>query len=109
MKFPNYYFLLTDTKFPCVWDLSVNYIDAVNVTDRYVTSNKIENGKKVVSIVLLDKPKGNRITADITIIKDGNILGSKSGVTFTAGVATFSVENWIKNKLKAGGWVNVRV
>ena len=41
--------------------------------------------------------------------KDGNILGSKSGVTFTAGVATFSVENWIKNKLKAGGWVNVRV
>jgi len=41
--------------------------------------------------------------------KDGDILGSKSGITFTAGVATFSVENWIKNKLKAGGWVNVKV
>jgi len=41
--------------------------------------------------------------------KDGNILGSKSGITFTSGVAVFSVENWLKNKLNAGGSVNVRV
>lgn len=40
--------------------------------------------------------------------KDGNLLGSKSGVVFRAGVATFSVENWLKNKLNAGGSVNVR-
>lgn len=40
--------------------------------------------------------------------KDGNILGSKSGVQFTNGSATISVENWIKQKLKAGGSINVR-
>jgi len=43
------------------------------------------------------------------IDKDGNVLGSKSGPRFTNGVATFSVENWLKNKLNAGGSVNVRV
>ncbi|MFO7677459.1 MAG: hypothetical protein R6V50_03640 [Thermoplasmatota archaeon] len=40
--------------------------------------------------------------------KDGNILGSKSGIRFTAGSATFSVENWMKNKLNAGGSINIR-
>ena len=40
--------------------------------------------------------------------KDGNIIGSRSGITFTAGIATFSVNNCLKNKLNAGGSVNVR-
>lgn len=42
--------------------------------------------------------------------KDGNIIASKSGWDFgTTGSATGEVETWIKNKLRAGGDVNVRV
>lgn len=42
--------------------------------------------------------------------KDGNIIATKSGWDFgTTGSATGDVETWIKNKLRAGGDINVRV
>ncbi|MCK4999874.1 MAG: transglutaminase domain-containing protein, partial [Anaerohalosphaera sp.] len=69
-------FKKTDTNFPCVWNLSIRYVSAVDVTDRYISKEKTENGNRIVAIILRDKFQGKRITADVTVLKDGKTFGT---------------------------------
>jgi len=55
-----------ETLFPLVWDLGIDYVQAENVTDRYV-------GKKPnrVFIDLVERPGGERVAADVEVFYQG--------------------------------------
>jgi hypothetical protein len=59
----------TPLKFPCDWDRSIDYVYAVNVTDRYHNgSPKQPVGTVLASFRALDAPGGSRCAASLKII-----------------------------------------
>jgi poly(3-hydroxybutyrate) depolymerase len=57
-------FQKTPLKFPMVWDPSIDYISAVNVTDRYTNLGfKVPEGTQMVSIRAVDAGKRSRVVA----------------------------------------------
>ena len=59
--------------FPLVWDLKIDYVNAVDVTDRYAP--KAEPGPKhAVGIDVFTRPGGERIATPIKILRDGEAV-----------------------------------
>jgi hypothetical protein len=69
-------FQRTPLKFPMVWDRSIDYICAVNVTDRYTNIGfKIPEGTQMVSFRALDKQTSKRIVANLKVLDtDGKVI-----------------------------------
>jgi predicted esterase len=67
----------TPLRFPLVWNRSIDYVHAVDVTDRYTQDSKPpEPGKSLLSIRVFDRRNGSRVAAKVTIktAKDGQII-----------------------------------
>ena len=60
-------FKKTGLAFPLVWDRRIDWVNAVNVTDRYTGAVKLEAGKVRVLIRVLDRPQGKRVAAEVTV------------------------------------------
>lgn len=72
-------FQKTPLKFPMVWDPSIDYIHAVNVTDRYTNINqKIPEGTQMVSMRAIDKSKGERVIVKVRVSDANGDLASGS-------------------------------
>ncbi|MEQ1829866.1 MAG: transglutaminase domain-containing protein, partial [Pirellula sp.] len=68
-------FLRTPISFPLVWDKSIDYIKAVNVTDRYTQLNvKPPAGKSLTMIRVTDAATGNRVAAHIKILDTNKVV-----------------------------------
>lgn len=61
-------FRRTDVKFPLSWAPGVDFVSAVNVTDRYATKVKPATADKVkVNFQVFDHPVGERVVAKVTV------------------------------------------
>lgn len=74
----------TGLSFPCVWDDSIKYVPAENVTDRYIrlyqeqlVGEKLQEGEVIVNVVLYkndDSSGDQRICEKIEIVKGNEVL-----------------------------------
>jgi len=61
-------FKKTGLSFPLEWDTNVEYVNAVNVTDRYTTKPETNNASLMRLFVnVLNRPVGERVTAKVSI------------------------------------------
>ncbi len=62
-------FKKTDTPFPLVWDLSIEWVPSVNVTDRYLpaTPAAAPEGKVRLLVRVVDREGGKRVAAKVTL------------------------------------------
>ena len=69
-------FKKTGLAFPLVWDLSIQWVPAVNVTARYTAAAKPDEGKIKVQIRVVEKAGGKRIAAPVFLTNSdsGKIL-----------------------------------
>ncbi|MCY3007870.1 MAG: dienelactone hydrolase family protein [Planctomycetota bacterium] len=68
-------FQRTPLKFPMVWDRSIDYISAVNVTDRYTNIGfKIPEGTQMVSFRAVDAASSKRVVAGLKVFDQANQL-----------------------------------
>ncbi len=68
-------FQKTPIHFPLVWDRSIDYISAVNVTDRYVDrAAKSPEGSALIMFRVFDRTSGNRVSSTIRIFDEGNLI-----------------------------------
>ena len=66
-------FQRTPLKFPMVWDRSIDYISAVNVTDRYTSIGfKIPEGTQMVSFRAIDTGSSKRVIATLKVFDQAN-------------------------------------
>jgi len=67
-------FQKTPLKFPLVWDRSIDYVHAVNVTDRYTQLRvKKPEGTSLLRLRVIDSDTRRRVAADVRILdKSGN-------------------------------------
>lgn len=71
-------FQRTPLKFPMVWDRSIDYISAVNVTDRYTNIGfKIPEGSQMISFRAIDAANSKRVIATLKIFDRANQLVSE--------------------------------
>ncbi|MFM7973673.1 MAG: transglutaminase-like domain-containing protein, partial [Pirellula sp.] len=71
-------FQRTPLKFPMVWDRSIDYISAVNVTDRYTSIGfKIPDGSQMVSFRAIDAANSQRVIASLKVFDQANQLVSE--------------------------------
>lgn len=71
-------FQRTPLKFPLVWDRSIDYISAVNVTDRYTNIGfKIPEGSQMVSFRAIDAASSKRLIAKLKVFDPANQLVSE--------------------------------
>jgi len=68
-------FKKTETTFPCVWNRSVKYVSAVDVTERYIKKETAKH-TKTAAIILRDKPQGKRMAAQVSISLPGSCIGT---------------------------------
>ena len=61
----------TDTKFPLIWDLGINYVSAKNVTDKYT-----EKTEKRVFIQIFKQKGGSRVAAQVEVWRKGEKITS---------------------------------
>ena len=61
----------TDTKFPLIWDLGINYVSAKNVTDNYT-----EKTEKRVFIQIFKQKGGSRVAAQVEVWRKGEKITS---------------------------------
>lgn len=74
-------FQRTPLNFPLVWDRSIDYVKAVDVTDRYTQlGSKPPAGKSLVMIRVVDETLGRRIASQIRILdqKGAELLKGQS-------------------------------
>ena len=71
-------FKKTGVSFPLVWDETIQWVPAVNVTDRYTPKSASEDNSKTRLLVKVVDPKGKRVAARLTIRDNG-----KSAILFT--------------------------
>ncbi len=72
-------FQKTPLKFPMVWDPSIDYISAVNVTDRYTNLGfKVPEGTQMVSIRAVDASKRARVVAKVKVFDANGEVASGS-------------------------------
>jgi transglutaminase-like putative cysteine protease len=61
-------FKKTGTSFPLVWDERIDWVNAVNVTSRYITAAApAPDGKVRVLVRVLDRPAGKRVAVKVTV------------------------------------------
>ena len=74
-------FKKTGLSFPLVWNLQLDWVPAVNVTDRYTGTPKPEAGKVRALVRVLDKPGGKRVAAKVTVTDADDATKSFSGTS----------------------------
>ncbi len=63
----------TGLSFPMNWAQGVDYVSAVNVTERYaVKEKKVETSKVKLNVQVFDKPVGERVVAKVTVTDAAN-------------------------------------
>ena len=68
-------FQRTPLKFPLVWDRSIDYISAVNVTDRYTSLGfQVPEGTQMVSFRAVDSKSSTRLIAGLKVFDQANQL-----------------------------------
>ncbi len=72
-------FKKTGLSFPLVWNLQLDWVPAVNVTDRYTGAAKPEAGKVRALFRVLDKPGGKRVAAKVRVMDAEDATKSFSG------------------------------
>ena len=66
-------FAKTGLSFPMVWADDIDWVNAVNVTDRYTpTAKPTESGKTRLLVKVLDRPAGQRVVASISVAETTN-------------------------------------
>lgn len=68
-------FKKTNLSFPIIWDSTITYVYAENVTNRYLKSSD-DDGKMNVSIRAFDKPGGARIALPVQVSQADVIVGT---------------------------------
>ncbi|MFV1994892.1 MAG: transglutaminase-like domain-containing protein, partial [Verrucomicrobiales bacterium] len=67
----------TGGHFPLVWDRSIDYVGAVNVTDRYAPPpEKPGTPARRVFIQVFDRPGGDRVPVDVEILRAGESIAT---------------------------------
>ena len=62
-----------------VWDPSIDYISAVNVTDRYTNLGfKVPEGTQMVSIRAVDASRRTRVVANVKVFEANGEVASGS-------------------------------
>ncbi|MBI9032879.1 MAG: transglutaminase domain-containing protein [Bacteroidales bacterium] len=92
----------TGMLFPTVWDSTVNYVHAVNVSSRYAVV-KDESEKVELAVRVYDKATGDRIAAQVELWHEGMKVAtgeSKDELHDTNDVLSFTVEQNMEIKLK---------
>ena len=70
--------------FPLSWARSVDYVSAINVTDRYAAKTKpAESGEVILRVNVLDKPLGQRVAANVTVTDAAEPSAKWTGVSKT--------------------------
>lgn len=64
----------TDLEYPVLWDTTVHYVSAVNVTDSYVQIQD-DTDRVNVAFRLFERENGPRIAAETVISSDGTVIG----------------------------------
>jgi len=68
-------FKKTGTTFPMVWNMEADYVNAVNVTDRYTQYAKPEAALGLsLKLDVLDRPFGERVAAKVTVVDPADPL-----------------------------------
>ena len=66
-------FKKTGLSFPMIWARGVDYVSAVNVTERYAGRTKpVDKAKFKLSVEVFDRPVGERVVAKVTVIDPAN-------------------------------------
>jgi len=60
-------FKKTGLSFPLVWDLDLDWVPAVNVTERYTGATNTAEGKVRLLVRVLDRVGGKRVPAKVTV------------------------------------------
>jgi hypothetical protein len=98
-------FQKTPITFPLVWDRSIDYIHAVNVTDRYVNlAVKAPQGTTKVMFRVVDRGTGRRVAAQVKV---ANLDGSASLLERTANDERFDANDHIAAYLPLGSELQV--
>ena len=74
-------FKRTGVSFPLVWDLSLDWVPAVNVTDRYTGAAKSPEGRVRLLVRVLDKPEGRCVAARVTVTDAADASVSYTGTS----------------------------
>lgn len=75
-------FKKTGLSFPLVWARRVDWVNAVNVTDRYTAGAKpAESGKVRILVKVLDRPGGKRVAAKVSLSGGACSSGVCQGVS----------------------------
>jgi pimeloyl-ACP methyl ester carboxylesterase len=75
-------FRKTGVTFPMVWAPRIDYVSAVNVTDRYTPRSKpAEPGKIRLLVKVLDQPAGKRVAATVTVSEMGESPQMVEGIS----------------------------
>jgi pimeloyl-ACP methyl ester carboxylesterase len=72
-------FKKTNLSFPLSWARRVDYVSAVNVTERYAASQKSPPTKVRLNIQVFDRPVGERVLANITFVDANNAVSRFEG------------------------------
>jgi hypothetical protein len=68
-------FRRTGLSFPLVWAREVDYVSALNVTERYTARAKPSDPGAIRLLVdVLDRPKGVRVSSKVTVIEPTNLV-----------------------------------
>ena len=75
-------FAKTGLSFPLVWASSVQYVPAVNVTERYTSKAQPAQTNQVRLLVkVLDRPAGKRVAAKVVVTEATNALAKLEGMS----------------------------
>ncbi|MES2708275.1 MAG: transglutaminase domain-containing protein [Verrucomicrobiota bacterium] len=76
-------FKKTGTSFPLVWDETLDWVNAVNVTERYAPAEKpaLPAGKAHLLIRVLAKAGGPRVAAKVSVSEPSNAAFHQEGVS----------------------------
>ena len=93
----------TEFWFPCVWDMNIRFIHAVDVSKRYklLWQSQQKNAKinskqlKTVAVICYDKKNGSRVARKVTVKCDG-----KKNADGTTSKATDDMNNMLEFQLK---------
>lgn len=75
-------FAKTGLSFPLVWASDVQYVSAVNVTERYTPkAQPAETNKVRLLVKVLDRPAGQRVTAKVVVTEVTNAAAKLEGTS----------------------------
>jgi hypothetical protein len=92
-------FKRTGISFPLVWDPSIHWVPAVNVTERYTEIVQSSGSRIPLLVQVLDKPNGIRVAAKVTVTDSENVAITFTG---TSSNSTADLNNFLTFQLLPG-------